>query len=44
MESVKMESTITKLTSGGTFQSWLIAGRIILTPIHIKTKARPTLK
>ena len=44
MESVKIESTITKLTSGGTFQSWLIAGKIIFTPIHISTKPRPALR
>jgi hypothetical protein len=43
MEIVKMEMTTTKLTSGGTFQSGLIA-KSIFTPIHISTKPRPALR
>ena len=38
---VKMLSTTMRLMSGGTFQSWLMAGRSIFTPIHINTKASP---
>ena len=41
IETVRMLSTTKRLTSGGIFQSWLMAGRIIFTPIHISTNARP---
>ena len=41
IEPAKMLITTMRLMSGGTFQSWLMAGRIIFTPIHISTKARP---
>ena len=41
IETVRMLITTKRLTSGGIFQSWLMAGRIIFTPIHISTNARP---